>query len=192
MILFACSNIFNGFDPKGVIGSKVTDSMGFLKVLGAAVERHDTSTDRIEGQSLVSVPEAVPFVSSGVGHHQLDPSSYVLRFRRGRVSAYLKRKYAAPVEDCSVVVYTTEAYLKDPDVDQNEVDRILKMDQATHVIVALLAFAGPESKLSPLRFVANLAGGNNEAMEWSADEIRAKAAEVLEYHDAWAVVADEG
>jgi len=57
-------------------------------------------------------------------------------------------------------------------------------------VVAVLASAGPRAPLGVGRFVANLAGGNNEASVWSGDEIRAKAREIVAYDDAWCVVAD--
>jgi len=36
----------------------------------------------------------------------------------------------------------------------------------------------------------DLAGGNKEALVWTADEIRAKATEIRAYDEEWAVVAD--
>jgi hypothetical protein len=38
--------------------------------------------------------------------------------------------------------------------------------------------------------VANLAGGNLEALTWTADEIRQKAKEIKEFTSEWSVVAD--
>jgi len=61
---------------------------------------------------------------------------------------------------------------------------------ATHVVVAVLAAAGPKPPFSPFRLVANLAGGNNEAKKWTADEIRLTAVGVLAYDENWVVVAD--
>ena len=58
------------------------------------------------------------------------------------------------------------------------------------MLVAVLAFAGPKAPLSPYRLVHNLAGGNNEAAQWTADEIRAKALESKVYYDEWCTVAD--
>lgn len=88
-------------------------------------------------------------------------------------------------------MYTAEAYLSDPDVagDEAEVRRIQRSG-CTHVLVAVLASAGPKSPYSPERFVSNLAGGNKEALTWSAEEIRQKAAEVTAYAREWSVVAD--
>jgi hypothetical protein len=57
--------------------------------------------------------------------------------------------------------------------------------------VAVLAAAGRESPLSPYRFAWNLAGGNHEAETWTADEIRAKAKEIMAYDGKWSTVADE-
>jgi hypothetical protein len=185
----AYSNILTAFDAAGVIGSKVTNHEAFLAELGAAVAEHDFAEDRVPGQGFVHLGERVnAFVSAGVGSASADPADYVLREHRGRVSAFLRRELAAPVEGCAAIVYTAEAYLADPEVDAAEADAL---QGATHVLVAVLAFAGPESSLTPFRLVSNLAGGNKEAKAWSADEIRTKAEESSTYWGTWAAVADD-
>lgn len=93
----------------------------------------------------------------------------------------------------TVVVYTREAYLADPDLQQPEEaeERArIEASDATHVIVAVLAFAGPKSPLPPNTFLHNLAGGNHEALSWTADEIRSTAQQVKAYWNEWCVVAD--
>jgi hypothetical protein len=174
-----------------VIGTKVTDPKGFMREIALAIHKHDFTQDRVPGQALLEVPEAIPYVSSGVGKHLNDTRAYVLRSYRGRVHTYLRRDHAAPVDRLSIVVYTLGAYLKDPDIDEDpgEAKRILDEDP-THVLVAVLAYSGNQTAVSPYRFVKNLAGGNHEALAWTADEIRAKAQEVADYTDTWAVVAD--
>jgi hypothetical protein len=172
------------------IGSRITNDDGFIPAAIKAIEAYDFAAARVPGQGFLQCPEAVPFVSAGVGPRSKDPKDYVLREHRGIVSAYLKREFAAPATGCALVVYTKEAYLKDPDVTADEATRV---GDATHVIVALLAFsgtAGAGSPLSPYRFVWNLAGGNREAATWSADEIRTKAKSIIDYDNAWMTVAD--
>ena len=171
------------------IGSRITSDAGFTAAALKAIEAYDFSTARVPGQGFIQCPEAVPFVSAGVGPRSKDPKDYVLREHRGVVSAYLKREFAAPVSGCALVVYTRDAYFRDPDVTPAEAARI-DASGATHVIVAVLAFAGPESPLPPYRLVWNLAGGNREAATWSADEIRAKAKAAIDYESAWVTVAD--
>lgn len=174
------------------IGSKVVDRESFLTQLVDEIQSHDRRKDRVSGQHYIPLPEKFKqWVSAGVGRRTDNPDDYVLRLYRGKVSAYLRRERAVPVESVAVVVYTREAYLFDPDVqgDRREVERIESSD-ATHVLVAVLASAGPKSPLSPRRLVSNLAGGNREALTWTANEIRAKAAESLKYWDEWEVVAD--
>lgn len=195
------SNICSAFEASGVIGSKVINHDGFMAVLRAAIEAHDFTQDRIQGQAFLPLPRLVlPHVSCGTGRHSSDHESYVLREHRGRVSAFLRRELAAPVESCAAVVYTMEAYLRDPDITTEEASRIVSeamlgdddkvSSKDCYVIVAVLATAGPQSQLSPFRFVHNLAGGNKEAQVWTADEIRAKAREILSYDNDWATVAD--
>lgn len=187
-IRLAISDIFTGYDYKA-IGSKVLDLTAFATLLKEAISKHDPASDRQPGQHYIKMPpEACAVVSAGVGLASKNPDDYVLRFHREKVSAYLKREFAAPCESVACVVYTLDAYLKDPDV-KDEVARI-RHTNPTHVIVALLASAGQPSPLTPFRLVHNLAGGNLEALTYTADEIRAKAKESLMYHNAWSTVAD--
>ena len=134
---------------------------------------------------------AIPCVSAGAGPRTPYPSDYVLREYRGRVEPFLRREKAAPVEGVAALVYTKDAYLKDPDVQKNpeEVARVASLD-VQYVLVAVLAFAGPKPPLTLRRFVGNLAGGNLEALQWPADLIREMAKEVDAYDDKWCTVAD--
>ena len=171
------------------IGSRVTDRPAFLKHVDQAIREHDFTKDRVPGQGFILVPHAVPYVAAGVGQRSVEPEHYVCRVHRGIVGAYLKREHAAKTSGCAVVVYTLDAYLADPDITPSEAKRVTEAG-ATHVLVAVLAFAGPESPPSPYRLVWNLGGGNNEAAEWTADEIRAKAKASIEYDNLWVPVAD--
>lgn len=185
------SNICTAFERK-TIGSKVVDEIGFWPVLKKAIAGHDFTRDRIPGQAYLVIPDAIPFTSSGQGRVQADPEAYVIRKYRGQVHMYLKREYALPVEEVAVVVYTTEAYLNDPDIGESGIDEIYRIEEedVDYVVVAVLASSVPNAAMSPYRFVKNLAGGNHEALAWTADEIRAKAREIAEQVDTWSVVAD--
>jgi hypothetical protein len=183
----AFSNICSA-NASETIGSKVTDDAGFFTAALKAIEAYDFAACRIPGQGFIVCPELVPFVSAGVGPRSSDPTRYVCREHRGHVTAYLKREFAAPVTGCALVVYTREAYMKDPDITPEEVEHL---GNATHVIVAVLAFTSDApSPLPPYRFVWNLAGGNREAATWTADEIRTKAKEAIDFDTAWSPVAD--
>lgn len=185
------SNILSAYNNKA-IGTRVLDRQGFESLLAQAIETHDTSLARVSGQHFIMLPEAAKAtVSAGVGKRTVDPADYVVRMHRGRVDAYLKRDKAAEVDGVAAVVYTVAAYLADPDVagEPEEVACVTESG-ASHVLVAVLAFAGPKAPLTPYRLVANLAGGNKEAEVWSAEEIRRIASDVLAYDHDWAVVAD--
>lgn len=207
-VRIALSNIVTAFDEK-TIGSKVTNIPKFINALMLAIYEHDAASDRQPGQhTIVMPPEACAYVSSGVGRASLNPDDYVLRFHREKVAAYLKREFASPVDSLKCIVYTMAAYEKDPDCDAAEIARVKSgtvyggssvaasmignpaLTLPTHVLVAVLANSGPPSPLTPFRLVHNLAGGNLEAQQYTADEIRAKAKESLEYHNAWSTVAD--
>lgn len=190
-IKIALANIVTAFDEK-TIGSKVTHPVQFGLILSTAVVGFDFGAQRVPGQGFINLPaEANAYVAAGVGKRLDDETAYVVRLHRGRCSAYLKREHAAPVDGVAAVVYTVAAYLADPDVagDAAEVERITR-ENPTHVLVAVLAFAGPQAPLPPIRFVHNLAGGNKEALTWTADEIRAKATEIRAYDEQWVGVAD--
>jgi hypothetical protein len=185
------ANILQALSDSAV-GTRVVDREGFLSALSTALESFDFAGQRVPGQGFVPLPESVNgLVSAGVGKRSSNPADYVLREWRGSVQAYLRRESAARVESVAAIVYTTAAYLADPDVsgDSSEVERV-RASEATHVLVAVLASAGPRPPLSPGRLVSNLAGGNKEALEWTAEEIREKARESSAYASEWSVVAD--
>jgi hypothetical protein len=188
---FIVANILTAFKTH-TIGTKVLNADEFLGFLGKAVAEHDFNADRVPGQGFITLPEAAcTSVSAGVGRRTADPADYVIGVHRGRVGAFLRREKAAKVETVASIIYTKQAYLQDPDVakEPEEAARVGASD-ATHVIVAVLASAGPKPPLTATRFVHNLAGGNREAEKWTADEIRAKAKDIGAYGNEWCVVAD--
>lgn len=188
-VLLGFADIVSAFGTS-TIGSKVINHLGFIQIVTEAIQNFDWDNCRQPGQAYIKLPDdACACVSAGVGQRTHDPDDYVIRLHRNKVSLFLKRKFAAKVDNVAVVVYTTDAYLNDPDIDENEFRRI-KEDNFTHVLVAVLASAGPPSPLTPNRFVHNLAGGNKEALLWSADEIRKRAKEIKDYSINWCVVAD--
>lgn len=186
------SNILTAFD-KEVIGSKVTKPVRFINALRKKIVETDFDAQRVPGQAYFPLPEGVDYVSCGVGRGTGNPEDYVIRKHRGNVGLYLKREHAAKTKDLAVVVYTKEAYVNDPDVqeDPNELQRA-EDSPADYFLVAVLASAGEASPLTPGRFVRNLAGGNKEALDWTADEIHEKAQEIVSYYDddGWMTVAD--
>jgi len=182
------------FDDR-TIGSKVENKGNFMAALSAAVAAFDFNAETNEhvtttGQGFIPLDSAMGYVSAGIGPRSDDPADYVLREWRGEVKAFLRRDEAAPVSSLAVIVYTVDAYLADPDVPDQECWDI-GASKATHVIVAVLANAGPKPPAySPHRLVANLAGGNRDALAWDADTIRAHAVAAAIYHESWSVVAD--
>jgi hypothetical protein len=192
MIKFARADILTAFDERA-IGTRVIDVAAFLGFLHDACESFDFADQTTPGQGVVILPpEAFPTVSGGVGPKVDDVDAYVLRSWRGKIGAYLKRVFASPVESLGVVVYTLDAYLRDPDVVgyPTEFSRVQALEP-THVIVAVLAGSGAKPPAyTPHRLVANLAGGNRDALAWDADTIREKARECFAHASAWSVVAD--
>ena len=88
------------------------------------------------------------------------------------------------------MVYTEDAYCKDPDVTAPEVfDH--GCDEYVHV--AVLANRGPKAPLGAYRFVHNLAGGNNAFKPengYTLDKAIEQAKEIVAYGHDWITVAD--
>jgi len=161
MVSFVC-HAFNG----ATIGTKVIPAHreGFKELLATAVSNHDPAGDRVPGQHFIMLPgEATNMVSAGVGRHTHDTRDYLVALHRGQAGMYLRRSLAAEVEKVAVVVYTREAYLANPDDDMTD-GEILSLEEsdANHVIVAVLAFAGPQSPMNQRTWVHNIAGNNEE------------------------------
>ena len=196
----------SAFDEK-TIGSKVVAKSAFLEALDLAVHKHDTSKDDAPGQHVIHMDEsAFKYVSAGDGEKTDDPDDYVIRKYREGPKMFLKREKAGKIKSLTVVVYTKEAYLADPDCTDEEREAV---GDCTHAIVAIKASAADSSPVSPFRFVHNLAGGNNSykmpppatdnGLEWE-DEYDAmvrwgnwvveKAKESLEHSNTYIGVAD--
>ena len=190
-MLFTTAFYLNCF-RSACVGTRVGAVTAFYELLSKTVAAHDFSTDRTPGQATLALPDAAcDMVLCGVGLRTHDPDDYVIRVHRGRVDAFLRRSRAAKARRVSVVVYTREAYLADPDIRLNgrETDTIEKSN-CTHVIVAVLATVIEDAPVTPLRFAHNVAGGNNDYLTRSAHELRAEAADVVTYDESWCVVAD--
>lgn len=185
---FIVSSVCSAFNTT-TIGTKIVDFESFMAVLGEGVEAHDHSKDEFPGHSPVVLPNGIPYVSAGVGERSRNEGDFVIRTHRGTVGLFMKREKASPVESLVVIIYSREAYLSDPQVEFDEVERVARSG-ADHVVVAVLAGAGPRPQLTPYRFVANLAGGNKEAATYTADKIREMAVAIMVYDDKYCVVAD--
>lgn len=184
-----------GSDARGiktpVIGTKIIDRSMFVSLVAQRIKAHDKSKDRESGQHFIVMPELLGCVTGGVGTRSLEPADYVLRAYRGKVRAFLKREKAETLTDKSflaVVVFSVEAYLRDPDVrrDEEEAARIQKSN-FTHVLVAIIAGS---NYMSPDTAIHNIAGGNNEWNKMTLEDIRTKAKWVEEVDNLLCTVAD--
>jgi len=173
----------------GSVGTKVLDGDAILSALDVAIPAHDFTKDKVPGQGFLKLPDLFDAVRCGVGLRTTNPDDFHAKEHRGRVNLYLKPHLAAPCEGLAAIVYTLDAYLADPQVDEEE-NRALIVMKTTHVLVALLAFAGPEAPVDEVRFVSNLAGGNKETEDWTIEKAKNEAGKVKEYHDRWCVVAE--
>lgn len=190
-ITIGISPTCHGFDEEAV-GTRVMEPAQFLCALAEAiVATNDTDGFSERGTAFIPLDDALKTVSAGVGKRSENPDDYVCREHRGRVSAYLKREFAAPAISLSVVVYTKEAYLSDPDVkaDAAELKRASEAN-AQYYIVAILASATKEAPVTPYRFCHNVAGGNIEYWDKDRNELVDLAKASLKFDSKWAVVAD--
>jgi hypothetical protein len=197
------ASIVTAFDEQ-TIGTKVLCKMTVLDIVAHVVAETDFETQKEPGQATIELPNTgqssvLPYVSAGVATSSKDdePEHFVIRKYREGCKLYLKRSVAVaqgrcPVTECKVVIYTRNAYLADPDVNKPEEaaeKTRIEASDFTHIIVAFLASNG-SSPLSVFRFVHNLAGGNNEAAKYTADEIRGMAKEIIEHSNTHISVAD--
>lgn len=154
--MFEISNICFAFAQEG-IGTLVTNKEAFFGVLQQALAEYDASQDRVAGQHIVRLPKrAIDMVSCGYGKRTNVPTDYVARKARdGSVGRFLRREKAAVAENVTVVVYTRNAYLADPNGlnDEPELTRIAN-SSAAYVIVAVIAWAGPMPPVNPKLFVS--------------------------------------
>lgn len=179
------------------VGTKVVDSLEFTKALNAAVGKHDFTKGDVPGQAVIPLPKSAwHTVSCGVAKRSsLKPEDYIVREHRGEVELFAPRSTAErDIQAVVVVVDTVAAYLADPDVDNDpaEAARIEQM-KATHVLVAVIAAAGPKPPVSSHRFVRNLAGGNNAYKAengYTLEKAIEEAKKIAEYEKEWVTVAD--
>ena len=160
----ARASILSCFDAV-TVGTKVVDADAFMAAVETAVANVDFTKTGTPGQSFIPLPgEALSTVSCGVGLRTDNPADYALLNYRGVVTPFLLREHALQAERLAVSVYTKEAYLNDPEVKENadEVARIEADEEITHVLIAVIASAGPESPRSPERLVAAMSGENRE------------------------------
>lgn len=169
---FGISDTIGAFNEKS-IGTKVTNREAFMNALADATKKHeaaqaamakdDPKRDKEPGQMFVMLPaDVLQYVISGVGRRTLNSDDFCSREYRGVVEQFLKREKAEPATGCAVVVYTRAAYESDPEVDKKRFLLACADETITHVVVAVLAFAGPKPPVGLVRFVSNFAGANNE------------------------------
>lgn len=188
-IVFAVSSKCNAFERRGNVGTRVLECGPFVAALTTAVGTFDFAGQRTPGHGVVPLPsDACRMVSAGVAlRMEGGDGNYVMRKWRGIPTLFLRRERADAIPDeVSVIVFTVEAYLADPQVrEDHEETRRIEGSQATHVVVAVLATKGPHRQLSPRRFLAKVA-----AEDVTVLQLIAMAADVGAYSRDWIGVAD--
>jgi hypothetical protein len=187
------------FNESGVIGTRVLSTDAFLKGLAQKIEyaerdgRMQGWQGKVDGHFVIPCPELQGLVSPGIGIRTNDPNDYILVFHREGMVPFLKRAKALSVTDCQgelemeVILYSFEAFLCDGDVRNTPLSEWAKKERPAYVIIAIHSPASPPT---PWRFTLNAAGGNEEYKEFTADELRQKAAESAEFWKRFCTVAD--
>lgn len=193
------ADICEAFKTKA-IGSRVDKIHhdDFMKVLEKAIESHDFSKDRVPGQAVITLPKIVnKWVSPGTQKRgSKEPKDFVVRQYRGEVGMYLKGvHFGLGSKQVRCVVYTRDAYLKDPDCDTKERKKVVEFNKAvyfnSYILVAVLGDCDKNpSTVSYSRFVKNLAGANNEYAVMSKDEVVTLAQKVDDYRKNYIGVSD--
>lgn len=191
--MFYISKTCSAFNEK-TVGTKVIDKVSFIKELTKAIKLIDFNNQKTVGQAVVSMDSSCfSFVSSGVGFHTNNLDDYIIRKHRGYVGLYLKRIFAAPIENLDVVIYTKDAYINDPDIHEvdGELEEVLKVNPE-YVIVAVLTNSTANKSYSYNRFVKNLAGANHNFAEHllTVEGLIDKAKEVVRFSGRYATIAD--
>jgi hypothetical protein len=164
------------------VGSKVIDSPAFFSYLEEALPN-------INRKYVPMLEESFKTTLGGVGKIPtlMSPEKSQVATHRKEKGLYLAREYACEVSGLGVIVYTYDEYANDA---QGVPHDLAKMEGCTHVIVAVLAAAGPEPPVSPKRFLANIAGGNKDFMGLTYAEYAEMAEEVLDYAECYMPVAE--
>lgn len=202
--MIGTSHIVTAFDAQAV-GTRVLDEVAFRAALDEAVAAHEFPEN---GQAFITLPQSAhQTVSAGVAKLAglSDDDLFVVTWR-GLRRICAPRSAAAEVESLRVVVYTLDAYRSDPDAqgDSEEARQIrrevaaFERDGATHVLVAVLAYAGPKAPYDPITLLRNVAGANAEFLpngETAHDlallkKIIDHARDSVAYAAEWALVAD--
>lgn len=173
------------------IGTKVIESEEFWARTKDLIRSHDSGKDREPGQYFIMAPGLRNALAGGVGLRTDDPADYISRMYRGKVRCFLKREFAEKLTSESfiaLIIYTRKAYLLDPDTqkDAEETTRV-ENSNATHVLVAVLAGT---NYMSPDAAIHNIAGGNREWLNYTIEELHAKAKWVEEIDEKFCAVAD--
>jgi len=192
---------------EAISNSKLADEHG--TILDGRALTVETEKGAAEGHFNLTLhghllERAQKIISGGDGQHTNNPKDYIIcKHWSGGIMTCLKREFAAKAKTIKLIIQTKDAYLRDPDLDEEKasgnkvkLDKIYKekarieRENPTHVVVWVVASAA-DGKMPMGTLIRNLAGYNEDALKWSADEIRARIKEAYEAERSWCVVADE-
>ncbi len=169
---------------EGAVGTLVTKASTYLDILTDHVKDFDfPDKGDSAGQGFIPIEhaEVKNLVVPGVAHRTLlTDSTSIVRQHRGEQVLCIDRSKVdvGKVDGVAAIVYTIDAYLRDPEVSEDEKSH-LKEGPYSHVLVTTLGFKGPKAPVGPGRFMKNIAGANN-AYASTDSAIVEKAIEYLE------------
>lgn len=140
------------------------------------------------GQGFIMLPDSArPYAAPGVVLRSAVPqSAKKAAVHRGEDivvadRAKLGKAVLGQPDNVAVIVYTAEAFGRDPEVP-SAMAHLVVTEGYTHALITILAFKGPKAPLTSRRFVRNLAGGNEKTMTPEA-YLGAEAVKAL--HEKW-------
>lgn len=169
------------------VGTKALEPDIVLSAIRTAVEEYNWEGCE-NGKGFISLPESmIPLVRSGCGKHTGKVADYHVRIWRGNPEVFLRPEFAGPCTGVAALVYTRAAFEADPQTTEKDLEAVA---DSTHILVALIAFCGPQPKPGAWRFLVNLSGGNNDYIAATKEKLVAWAVAAVEYNQTWATVAE--
>ena len=164
---------------EGAVGTLITQVNPYLDLLSDQIVSFSFPKDGDSaGQGFIPIPGGEGLVLPGIGLRTLlSETTGVIREHRGEKQLCLDRTKAdiGHADSVAAIVYTLDAYLKDPEVSKED-KKSAEEGPYTHVLITTLGFKGPkgEPPVSPHRFARNIAGGNRKYLS-TGKSIVAKA-----------------
>jgi hypothetical protein len=181
------------FNETGV-GSRVLDRARLIDFTSKRLETYKFPVEGDdnfvnEGEGVMPLNEALETVGSGTASRaDCEEADIFPHVHRDVEEMFASRDKACKAEGLSMVMYTWANYSSNNGVKPEEKLSLAEGEEPTHIIVAVLASAGPDPQVSEVRFLANLEGGKYDNMSFEEQDVLAD--KVIAYNEKWITVCD--